>query len=104
MQRFILFFIVAFFSVSCSSFVQDIHRPIDLISDDVLNDESQTDFLIRGLQAQFSESYSDAALYAGGLSDELFFDARTGAGGLVVYEEVDNALTIDRSNTTLVAV
>lgn len=104
MQRFILFLIVAFFSVSCSGFVQDIHRPIDLISDDVLNDESQVDFLIRGVQAQFSESYSDAALYAGGLSDELFFDARTGAGGLVVYEEVDNALTIDRSNTTLVAV
>jgi hypothetical protein len=89
---------------SCSGFVQDIRRPIDLITDDALNTESQADFLIRGVQAQFSESYSDAALYAGGLSDELFFDSRTGAGGLVVYEEVDNALTIDRSNTTLITV
>ena len=104
MQRFILLCFIALCCASCSGFVQDIRRPIDLISDASLSDESQADFLIRGVQAQFSESYSDAALYAGGLSDELFFDARTGAGGLVVYEEVDNALTIDRSNTTLVTV
>lgn len=89
---------------ACSGFVQDIRRPIDLISDDALNSESQAEFIIRGVQGQFSESYSDAALYAGGLSDELYFDTRTGAGGLVVYEEVDNAITIDRSNTTLITV
>ncbi len=88
--------------LSCSGFVQDIKRPIDLISDDALNAESQSEFLIRGVQAQFADSYTDMALYAGGLSDELFFDARTGAGGLVIYEELDNALTIDRSNTTLI--
>lgn len=100
----ILVCVLCLFCASCSGFVQDIRRPIDLITDDALNTESQTDFLIRGVQAQFAESYSDAALYAGGLSDELFFDSRTGAGGLVVYEEVDNALTIDRSNTTLITV
>jgi starch-binding outer membrane protein, SusD/RagB family len=40
-------------------------------------------------------------LYSGGLSDELLFDTRVGSGGLVIYEDVDQALTIDRANTTL---
>lgn len=104
MRHIVLSLLSASILASCSGFVQDIRRPIDLISDDALSDASQSDFLIRGVQAQFTESYGDMVLYSGGLSDELFFDARTGAGGLVIFEEVDNALNIDRTNTTLINV
>ncbi|MCS6809550.1 MAG: hypothetical protein NZ661_12170, partial [Candidatus Kapabacteria bacterium] len=92
------------YTVGCSAFVQGIRSPIDLISDEALNDASHMDFLLRGVQAQFADTYTDMVLYSGGLSDELLFDARTGAGGLVIFEEVDNALIIDRSNTTLINV
>jgi starch-binding outer membrane protein, SusD/RagB family len=89
---------------SCTSFVQDISPPIDQITEEALNTEAQADFLIRGVQSRFSISFEEMSMFGGGLSDELIFDARSGTGGLVIYEEIDRALNIDRANGTLAGV
>jgi hypothetical protein len=89
---------------ACSSYVQGINPPIDQITEDALNTEAQADFLMRGVQSRFSISYADMSMFGGGLSDELIFDARSGTGGLVVYEEIDRAFAIDRGNNTLAAI
>jgi hypothetical protein len=97
-------FTVVILASACSSFVQDIKPPIDQITEEALNSESQADFLIRGVQSRFAQSYADMSMFGGGLSDELIFDARSGTGGLVFYEELDRAVFIDRGNGTLAAI
>ncbi len=57
---------------ACDSFVEEVDLPIDSIADETLNDESQVNFLITGIQSRFSTSWDRVAVFAGGVSDELF--------------------------------
>ena len=59
---------------SCQEFVQDVDDPINSVDDALLNDESQADFLITGVQGKFAKTFGQASVFAGGLSDELIFD------------------------------
>jgi hypothetical protein len=59
--------------VGCDSYVEDVDEPIDSIDDTQLTIESQVPFLIKGVQSRFSTVYDQAAVFAGGLSDELIF-------------------------------
>lgn len=73
----LLLVLLATFGVSaCANYVQSIQPVQDQVADNLLDDPSQFDFLITGIQRQFSVAFGDGALYADGLSDALIFDAR----------------------------
>ena len=57
----------------CDAWVEDVEPPRDEIVDALLTDESQVDFLIKGIESRFATSYTRVALYASGLSDELIY-------------------------------
>ncbi len=59
---------------SCAGFVQSYTPPPDVIQDRSLDTTSQIGFMTIGVQRGFSLAFGDAAIQAGGLSDELFFN------------------------------
>jgi len=75
---------------ACDSFVNDTDPPIDSVEDAPLNTEVQVPFLIKGVQARFATTYGQAALYSGGLSDELVFDWEA-AGNFIPSDEIEGA-------------
>ncbi|MDX1545987.1 MAG: hypothetical protein R3247_03315 [Rhodothermales bacterium] len=75
---------------ACDSFVEDVDDPIDSISDDQLNDESQVPFIIRGVQSRFSTTWDRITVFAGGLSDELIFDTDVPNATFPSFQEMDD--------------
>ena len=80
---------LTFVSVGCDTYVEDVDQPIDSIDDAQLNDESQVEFLIKGVQSRFSTTYDRLALHAGGLSDEFIFDQNVPNATFPSYAEMD---------------
>lgn len=56
--------------------MQDIQPRQDVINDGQLTTPDQLAFLLSGLQQHVTGCYSQAMTLTGGLSDELYFDAR----------------------------
>jgi hypothetical protein len=79
----------AFSLHSCADYAKGVSPPIDLITDNQLNDESQVPFMINGVQRQFSLRYAQMTTLAGGLSDEFFFDARVPNATFPQFNEID---------------
>ena len=74
---------------ACDSFVEEVDLPIDTIDDSQLSDESQIPFVITGVQSRFSTTYDRVAVFAGGISDELFFDQRVPNATFPSFMEMD---------------
>lgn len=74
---------------SCSDYAKGVSAPIDLITDTQLNDESQVQFMINGVQRQFSLRYAQMTTLAGGLSDEFFYDTRVPNATFPQFGEID---------------
>ena len=74
---------------ACDSFVEDVDLPINSIGDEQLNDESQIPFQITGIQSRFSTSYDRVAVFAGGISDELFFTENVPNATFPSFAEMD---------------
>ena len=70
----LLFFILFIDYISCSNFVEDVDPAIGRVEDDLLNDESQLDFLITGVRGQFAETHDRLVVLGDDLSDQTFFD------------------------------
>lgn len=77
---------------SCSNWVQNAEFRRDVIQDAALDDINQVAFLITGVQRAFSLSYGNAQIQAGGLSDELIFDARVPNATFPTYQNIDLGL------------
>jgi hypothetical protein len=77
---------------ACAEYAQDVARPIDLITDDQLNDPNQVQFLINGVQRQFSLAYAQMTSLAGGLSDEFIFDTRVPNATFPTFLDIDLGL------------
>ncbi len=77
---------------SCAEYAQSIARPIDLITDDQLNNESQVQFLSNGVQRQFSLCYAQATSLSGALSDEFLFDTRVPNATFPTFDEVNSGI------------
>ncbi|MEM8484380.1 MAG: hypothetical protein AAF564_02470 [Bacteroidota bacterium] len=73
----------------CDTYVEDVDLPIDSIDDSQLNDETQVEFIIKGVQSRFSTTYDRIAVFAGGLSDELFFDQNVPNATFPSFQEID---------------
>jgi starch-binding outer membrane protein, SusD/RagB family len=74
---------------SCQDFVQNVGDPISSVDDALLNNESQADFLITGVQGKFAKTFGQASLFAGGLSDEMIFDRNVPGATYPQYEEME---------------
>jgi len=74
---------------SCDSYVDDTLDPIDSISDDQLNLESEIPFLINGLKSRFAQATALIGVYSGGLSDELVFDDQAPLATFPEFREMD---------------
>lgn len=84
---------------ACDSFVENIEDPIDSISEEQLQDASQLPFVITGVEAMFAETYDDATILAGGLSDELFFDQNVQNATFPTYRDIDRGeITLDNNS------
>ena len=75
---------------ACDSFVEEVDLPIDTIDDTQLTDETQISFVITGIQSRFSTTYDRVAVFAGGISDELFFDQRVPNATFPSFKEMDD--------------
>lgn len=84
-----LLFLLALAGASCDSFVEDVDLPIDSIDESQLDTESQIPFVIAGVESRFATSYDRVTLFAGGLSDELFFDTNVPNATFPTYDEMD---------------
>ncbi|MBD1208819.1 MAG: hypothetical protein H9535_10335 [Ignavibacteria bacterium] len=82
----------AVFTNSCAEYAQGVARPIDLITDDLLNDESQVLFLTNGVQRQFSLAYAQMTTLAGVHADEFFYDTRVPNATFPTFGEIDLGL------------
>lgn len=85
---------------SCQEFVQNVDDPINSVDDALLNNESQADFLITGVQGKFAMAFDQASVFAGGLSDELIFDRNVPNATYPQFEEMDMG-TIPISNNSV---
>lgn len=74
-KLFLLIFVATFTAVSCSEYTSDTDAPISIITDDALTNEEQVPFLETGVLARFTQANDNLTVIAGGLSDELEFDA-----------------------------
>lgn len=74
---------------SCADYAQGVARPIDLITDDLLNDESQVQFLTNGVQRQFSLAYAQMTSLAGVHADEFLFDTRVPNATFPTFLDID---------------
>lgn len=76
---------------ACDSFVSEVEEPIDVVTNEALNTPEQVPFLITGVQASFAFVHEDAAVQAGGLADELFFDRQLDGATFDTFEQIDDA-------------
>ncbi len=73
----------------CDTYVEEVDLPIDSIDDTQLNDESQVEFTIKGVQSRFSTTFDRIAVFAGGLSDEFIFDQNVPNATFPSFQEMD---------------
>ncbi len=86
---------------SCEDYVQDVDPLIDRVEDDRLNTPEQLDFLIKGVKQRFSTMYDNLVFLAGGLSDELYYDANAPGSSFPTLREIDLAEDIRRDNNSV---
>jgi hypothetical protein len=83
----------------CKDFVQGIDPPINIVKDNFLNDESQTDFIVKGVKAQFYDAYGQLSCLGDALADELVFDTHAPNATYQNYQQIDQGLPITNDNS-----
>ena len=104
MKKYIAFMTILVISVlftSCEDYVQDVDPLIDRVEDDRLNTPEQLEFLIKGVKHRFSTMYDNLVFLAGGLSDELYYDANAPGSSFPTLREIDLAEDIRRDNNSV---
>jgi len=92
------FWVIFILYISCEDYVQNIDPLIDKIEDERLNSSKQFNFLINGVKHRFSTLYDNLVFIAGGLSDELYYDAAVPNSFFSELIEIDLADDIRRTN------
>ncbi|MDZ7266290.1 MAG: hypothetical protein ONB48_04570 [candidate division KSB1 bacterium] len=90
-----LFFLIAALAgvlaafTGCTRFSNSVEPVINQVPDDRLNDPSQVNFMIIGVQQRFSTALAQTMVLASGLSDEFFFDQRVPNATFPTFNEID---------------
>ncbi len=83
---------------SCTDFVNNIDKPVQVVDDKNLNASDMT-FLAKGIQFRFSETATELLMCAEGLSDEFIFDTDVPNATFPQYQEIDNAQILTDNNS-----
>lgn len=94
----LFFFLLAALMVGCEDYVREIASPEDRINDELLNSESQADFLIKGVQASISDATDFAIIMSDLLADQLVFSDNADAT-YPSFDEVDDAEILRDNNS-----
>jgi hypothetical protein len=95
----LLVFLLATFFMSCEDYVRSVAPPQDQINDELLNSEDQVDFLIKGVQAEFSDVVEFAVILPDILGDQFFFDTDVPNATFPSFEEIDKAEILRDNNS-----
>ena len=85
----VLFFSVIMLFNACENYVTDIDPLIDAVEDARLNDQSQLNFVIKGVKTQYSEVIDALSCLSGDLSDELIYDSNLKGASFPSFQEID---------------
>jgi hypothetical protein len=94
------FFIILIALAACNDWVTDLPFTNDKIVDDQLNNESNIDFMVTGLQNRLTD-IAEPMLTVDGLSDQLYFDLRMYNATYPQYQELDLAVNIPFDNNSI---
>ncbi len=83
---------------SCSDFVNNIDKPVQVVDDKDLNSSDIT-FLVKGIQFRFAETATNILMCAEGLSDTFIFDTDVPNATFPQYQEIDNAQILTDNNS-----
>jgi len=102
MKRFSVFITLAallMFAGACTDFSNSIDPVINQVPDDRLNDATQLNFLINGVQVRFATTLANVMVLTSGLSDEFFFDSRVPNATFPTYRDIDlGGITLDNNS------
>lgn len=75
--------------VRCSDYATGVDPIITEVPDDNLNDATQVNFLITGVQARFATCHDQLMVLSSGLSDEFIFDSRVPNATFPTFLDID---------------
>jgi hypothetical protein len=97
---FIQISIFSFISITCKDYVTNVDPLVTATEDSNLNNESQVQFLINGVETHFAHALGQVDVCAGGLSDAFFFDRNVPAATYPSFAEID-AGNINLTNNSI---
>ncbi|MCI0694022.1 hypothetical protein L0337_18695 [candidate division KSB1 bacterium] len=84
---------------ACTEYSNSVDPIINQVPDDRLNDVSQVNFLITGVQVRFSTALAQVLVLGSGLSDEFIFDARVPNATFPTFRDIDlGDITFDNNS------
>lgn len=84
---------------ACDAFIDDVQPPIDRVPGELLNDVSQVNFLITGVQHRHNTVNGAITVNASLLSDQFFFDTRVQNATFPTFREIDQGDILGDNNT-----
>lgn len=89
------------FISACEDYIADVDPLIDVVQDNLLTSESQTEFVVRGVQQRFSIVASQIACQMDLLSDQMIYTSDIASASFPTFEEIDKgAIVINNATTT----
>lgn len=89
------------FISACEDYIADVDPLIDVVQDNLLTSESQTEFVVRGVQQRFSIVASQIACQLDLLSDQMHYTSDIASASFPSFEEIDKgAIVINNATTT----
>jgi hypothetical protein len=89
------------FISACEDYIADVDPLIDVVQDNLLTSESQTEFVVRGVQQRFSIVASQIACQMDLLSDQMHYTSDIASASFPSFEEIDKgAIVINNATTT----
>jgi hypothetical protein len=99
--KYLLFVLPLFVFISaCEDYIADVNPLIDVVQDNLLTSESQTEFVVRGVQQRFSVVASQIACQMDLLSDQMHYTSDIASASFPSFEEIDKGAIVDNNATT----
>ncbi|MEW6507514.1 MAG: hypothetical protein AB1432_07195 [Bacteroidota bacterium] len=90
-----------FYFSACEDYITEVDPLIDVVQDGLLTSESQTEFVVRGVQQRFSVVASQIACQMDLLSDQMGYTSDIASASFPTFEEIDKgAIVLNNATTT----
>jgi tetratricopeptide (TPR) repeat protein len=89
------------FISACEDYITDVDPLIDVVQDNLLTSESQTEFVVRGVQQRFATVSSQISCQMDLLSDQMGYTSDIASASFPTFEEIDKgAIVLNNATTT----